>query len=177
MIIIFGPAGAGKTVQGKLLADANNWHWLSVGQLLRDSNDPKITEIINKGGLAPVDKVNELIINAFNKISNIDQIVFDGFPREIQEAKWLLEKSVFHGHTIDAILSLEVSNEEIIKRLLLRKRDDDTPQAIKERLSIYHDKMKSVLDYFASEGIRIIRIDGMGTIEQVHQRIMEKLSK
>ena len=177
MIIIFGPPGAGKSVQGKLLAKKNNWKWLSVGQLLRDANDPKITEIMAKGNLAPVDEVNELIISAFKKMENIDQIIFDGFPREVEEAKWLLEKSAFHGHSIDAILSLEVAKDEVIKRLLSRERADDTLRAIEERLEIYHNKMKSVLDYFASKGVNIIRIDGVGTIEQVHNRIMEELAK
>lgn len=177
MIIIFGPAGAGKSVQGKLLAEKNNWKWLSVGQLLRNTNDPKIIKIINKGELAPVDEVNELITNTFKEMANIDQIVFDGFPREVKEAKWLMDKSAFHGHSIDAILSLEVTKSEVIKRLALRGRADDTPQAIEERLDIYHNKMKSVLDYFSLKGVKVIHIDGMGTVEQVNNRIMEELAE
>lgn len=177
MIIIFGPAGAGKSVQGKLLADKNNWKWLSAGQLLRDANDPEIIEFVSKGNLAPTDKVNELIAKALKEIANIDQIILDGFPREVEEAVWLLQEGPFHGHLIDAVILLEVTKDEVIKRLTLRNRADDTPQAIEERLDIYDHKMRSVLDYFVAKNIKIIHIDGIGTIDQVNHRIMEELAK
>jgi adenylate kinase len=175
MIIIFGPAGAGKTVQGKLLATAKNWQWLSAGQLLRDSNMPELSAIINNGDLVPTEAVNKVITEAFNQSSNMDHIVLDGFPRQSEEAEWLLEESSFVGHIIDAVILLEINKDEIIKRLSLRGRDDDTPRAIEERLEIYNQKMKPVVDYFVSKGIKLLKIDGVGSVEQVHQRIIEGL--
>jgi len=177
MVIVFGPAGAGKTVQGKLLAAQKKWQWISAGQLLRNDSDPEILKIISAGGLVPGKKIEDLITDAFEKADDVDRIVLDGFPRQVEEADWFLKRSPFKDYLIDAIILIEINKEEIIKRLLLRARADDTPQAIAERLEIYHDKMKPVLDFFMKNGVRIIHIDGMGTIEQVHDRIIEELNK
>ncbi|MEI6053756.1 MAG: nucleoside monophosphate kinase [Candidatus Saccharibacteria bacterium] len=176
MIIVFGPAGAGKTVQGKLLAAKNKWQWISAGQLLRNDNDPEIIKIVSSGDLVPIEEVNRLITEAFEKADNIDHIVLDGFPRQIEEVDWLLDKSPFRGHSVDAVILIEIDKDEIIKRLSLRARPDDTPKAIEERLEIYSTKMKPILDYFISKGVSVISIDGIGTIEQVHNRITEKLA-
>jgi len=175
MIIVFGSAGAGKTVQGKLLAAKKGWQWISAGQLLRNDSDPKTLKIISTGDLVPTEKINELLIEAFDKSDDINHIVLDGFPRQVEEAKWLLSESPFKGNLIDAIILINIDKNEAIKRLLLRGRGDDTPKAISERLEIYHEKMKPVLDFFISKGVNVIDIDGIGTIEQVHDRIMEKL--
>ncbi|MEI7689793.1 MAG: nucleoside monophosphate kinase [Candidatus Saccharibacteria bacterium] len=177
MIIIFGPAGSGKSVQGQLLAKNNNWKWLSAGQLLRESHDSELLDIINTGELAPADKVNEIMAEAFKQSADMDRIILDGFPRQVEQAKWLIENSPFHGHCVGAIIVLDVDKSELIKRLVLRGRPDDTPEAIEERLDIYHEKINPVISYFESQGVAVLHIDGIGTVEQIHDRIMEKLAE
>lgn len=177
MIIIFGPAGAGKSVQGQLLAKSNNWKWLSAGNLLRAANDPELSKAMNEGNLAPVEKVNEIMAEAFKQSSNVDRIVLDGFPRQVEQARWLLDNSPFHGHSVGAIIVLDIDKQEIIKRLQLRGRMDDTEEAIEERLDIYHKKINPVIDYFISKDVKVFHVDGIGTVEQIHNRIMRKLSE
>jgi adenylate kinase len=175
MIIVFGPAGAGKSVQSKLLAKAKNWKWLSAGQLLRDTNKKDLQETLLTGKLVPADDINLVMAKAFKEAANVDRVILDGFPRQMLQAKWLIEKSPFHGHSVSAVVVIDIDKDEVLKRLTLRGRADDTPSAIEERLEIYHTKIKPVIEYFASQNVEIIYIDGDGTIDQVHNRIMEKL--
>lgn len=176
MIIFFGPAGAGKSVQGQILAARNGWRWLSAGQLLRDTRDPELFAQMQTGGLVTAEKVNELMGEAISRASNIDRVILDGFPREMAQAKWLVESKSHHGRDIDLVIVLEVPKSELLKRLEVRGRVDDTPEAIDERLKIYRTEMYPILSYFTEQGVVITHIDGTGTVGQVHDRIMDELA-
>ena len=78
MIVFFGPAGAGKSVQGQMLAARNGWRWLSAGQLLRDTRDPELFAQMRTGGLVDPEKVNKLIGEALGRAKDIDRVVLDG---------------------------------------------------------------------------------------------------
>ena len=91
MIVFFGPAGAGKSVQGQMLAARNGWRWLSAGQLLRDTRDPELFAQMRTGGLVDPEKVNKLIGEALDRAKDIDRVVLDGYPRQLAQAKWLIE--------------------------------------------------------------------------------------
>ena len=175
MIVLFGPAGAGKSVQGQFLAAREGWRWLSAGQLLRETNDPEINEAMQKGMLIPNDRMNKIMGDAIKRAENIDQIILDGWPRHIEQAKWLFESQPEHGHAISVVIVLEVTREELLKRLAIRGRADDTPDAIDERLTIYRREMYPVLGYFTEEGLPIVHLNGEGTVGQVHDRIMAEL--
>lgn len=177
MIIIFGPAGSGKSVQAQLLADKNNWRWLSAGELLRNTNDVELKKIMASGKLAPDEKVNELIEAGFKQASDVEKVILDGFPRHVDQAKWLLNNSPLHGHSVCAVVILDVNKDEIVKRLSLRGRADDTPEAIEKRLDIYNKQTNPVIEYFASQGIDICHIDGVGAVDQIQKRIIESLVK
>ncbi len=175
MIIFFGPAGAGKSVQGQILAARNGWRWLSAGQLLRDTRDPELFQQMQTGGLVDPEKVNQLIGQAIIRSENIDRLILDGFPRQLVQAKWLIDSKSHHGRDIDLVIVLEVPRAELLKRLELRGRVDDTPEAVDERLRIYRSEMYPILSYFTEEGVRISHIDGTGSVGQVHYRIMSEL--
>lgn len=175
MIIFFGPAGAGKSVQGQLLAARNGWRWLSAGQLLRDSKDTEMLDIMKTGKLLPHDKVNEIVGAAIKKSADIEKLVLDGFPRAEEQAKWLVESQPEHGRGIDLAIVLEVPRHELLKRLELRGRVDDVPDAIDERLKIYRQEIYPILSYFTDQNIPVVHINGEGTVGQVHDRIMEEL--
>lgn len=175
MIIFFGPAGAGKSVQGQILAARNGWRWLSAGQLLRDTHDLKLLKEMQTGALVNSDRVNEIMGEALKRASNIDQVVLDGFPRQLGQAQWLVESQPDHHRAIGLVIVLEVPRSELIKRLEVRGRVDDTPEAIDERLRIYRTEIYPILTYLTEKGVRIVHIDGTGTVGQVHDRIMEEL--
>lgn len=175
MIILFGPAGAGKSVQGQILAARYNWRWLSAGQLLRDSKDPELHEEMRSGGLANPEKVNTIMGEALERAKSIDTLICDGFPRQLEQAKWLIEVLPKHERSVNLVVVLEVPRSEIEKRLEVRGRVDDTPEAIEQRLSIYRREIYPILTYLADQKIKIAHIDGTGSVGQVHDRIVAEL--
>ena len=175
MIIFFGPAGAGKSVQGQILAARHGWRWLSVGQLLRDSHDPKILQLMSTGALVDDDVVNHAIQDALERSRDIDHLILDGFPRKLNQAEWLVSTLPQHNRNITSVIVLEVPQDEIIRRLSLRGRVDDQPEAIASRLHIYREKIYPILSYFNDQKVRIAHIDGTGTVGQVHDRIEAEL--
>lgn len=175
MIVFFGPAGAGKSVQGQMLAARHGWRWLSAGQQLRDTHDIELLKEMQTGKLVTAEKVNKLMGEALKRAKNIDRVILDGFPRQLSQAKWLVETQPDHERSIKLVVVLEVPRSELLKRIEVRGRIDDTPEAVDERLKIYRTEMYPILSYLTEEGVNIVHIDGTGTVGQVHDRIMEEL--
>lgn len=175
MIVFFGPAGAGKSVQGQMLAARNGWRWLSAGQLLRDTRDPELFAQMQTGGLVQPEKVNALMGEALGRASNVGEVILDGYPRELAQAKWLVESKATYNREIDLVIVLEVPRSELLKRIEVRGRVDDTPEAVDERLKIYRTEMYPILTYLTEQGVRITHIDGTGSVGQIHDRIMSEL--
>lgn len=175
MILFFGPAGAGKSVQGQILAARFGWRWLSAGQLLRDTHDPELIAEMQTGKLLDHDKVNNIIGDALMRATNIDSVILDGFPRAVEQAKWLVENQPTHGRSISLVVVLEVPRDELLKRLSLRGRPDDTPETIDERLKIYRQEIYPLLTYMTEQNVPIVHIDGEGTVGVVHDRIVDEL--
>lgn len=176
MIVIFGPAGAGKSVQGQLLAARMGWRWLSAGQLIRDSKDPELLATIQGGNLAPHDKIVKIMGDAIAKAADVDHIILDGFPRMFEQAKWLIDSQPEHGRSVGLVIVLDVPREELLKRLAIRGRPDDEPEAIDKRFELYKQETEPVIDYFETQQIPIVHIDGLGAVDQVHDRIVEAIS-
>lgn len=171
MIIFFGPAGAGKSVQGQILAARHGWRWLSTGQLLRDTRDSGLIEQMQKGDLVSEEQINKIMGQALKRASGIDRVILDGFPRRIEQAHWLVDSLPDHERPINLAIVLEVPRSELKQRLAVRGRIDDTPETIEERLAIYRREIYPILSYLTEEKIRIAHIDGTGTVGQVHDRI------
>lgn len=175
MIVFFGPAGAGKSVQGQMLAARHGWRWLSAGQLLRDTHDIELITEMQTGGLVSSERVNNLMGEALKRATSINRVILDGFPRQLSQAEWLIESQPTHQRSIGLVVVLEVPRSELLKRLEVRGRADDTPEAIDERLKIYRTEMYPILSYFTEKNVNIVHIDGTGTVGQVHDRIVEEL--
>lgn len=175
MILFFGPAGAGKSVQGQILAARHGWRWLSTGQLLRDAHDPKILKQMSSGGLVDNKAVNKVVTDALHRARDISHVVMDGFPRELGQAKWLVDMLPQHNRSIKLVVVLEVPHGEIESRLSIRGRADDAKHAMEERLQIYRDQIHPILSYFTEQKITIAHIDGTGTVGQVHDRVEAEL--
>lgn len=176
MIVFFGPAGAGKSVQGQLLAARMNWRWLSIGQLLRDTRDEEIHVALREGKLVDVSVSERVMGEAIDGAKDINELILDGFPRELHQAQWLIEHQGDFDRKVNLAIVLEVPREELLKRLSLRGRADDTPDAIDERLNIYRQETYPILNYLTQQDVPVVHIDGNATVGQVHDRIMSELT-
>ncbi len=177
MIIFFGPTGAGKSVQGQMIAARHNWEWLSTGQLLRDSNDSAIIQVLKSGDLVSDGLTYDVFHKAIEeaKQDGFDNVIIDGFPRTKAQAEWLSKYMGMNNEKIDIVIALEVPESEIMRRLEKRGRMEDNPETIAKRMSIYRQKMYPVLGIFAEQGVRIVHIDGTGSVGEIHDRIQTEL--
>jgi len=171
VVIFFGPPGAGKSVQGQLLAARHGWRWLSTGQLLRDSKEERLLQIMKQGDLVSDEDMNVVISEALKNAADINDVVLDGYPRKVNQARWLIEHLATYKRRIDAVISLDVSDKELFERLHIRGRSDDTPQNISKRSQLYHDKTEPVLDYLKKQGVCVERINGEGSVGPIHDRV------
>lgn len=176
MILFFGPAGAGKSVQGQILAARHGWRWISTGQLLRDSRDIELMKQVNEGKLIDDEHINAIVGNALTRSKDIDHLILDGFPRQLAQAQWLIEAQAEHARAISLCIVLEVPREELFKRLAVRGRIDDTPETIEERLKIYRQEIYPILTYLTDENVKIAHIEGTGSVGQVHDRIETEIA-
>lgn len=177
MILLFGPTGAGKSMQGQMLAVRQGWKWLSTGQMLRDSDDPEVIQVLKSGELVSDELTYEVFDKAIQdaKAKHFPRTIVDGFPRTKEQAQWLADYMEKNGEQIDLVIALEVPETEIMSRLDKRGRMEDTPETIARRMTIYRQKMYPVLGSFAEEGIRIVHLDGTGTAGEVHDKIYDEV--
>ena len=173
MILFFGPPGSGKSVQGKLLVERNGWQWLSTGDLFRNSKDPEVLKRLATGELIDDELTNKVLDTAIQGVEGNSPIVLDGYPRNIDQVKWLDGYLPSRNRKIECVILFQVPREELIKRLAGRGRAEDTPDVINRRLDIYQEKTSPVVDYYRANGISVVAIDGTGAIDDVHERIQE----
>ncbi len=170
MIILFGPAGSGKSIQGQTLAKKYDWRWMSVGQLLRECNDPKMNEIMERGELVPDDFVVKMMHAEMMKEVEKDRyVILDGYPRDEWQAKWIVENG--DNKYLDGAIIIDVNHDELWHRLEERGRADDTREAIEKRWEIFEQSMYSMAKILGEKGVKVVHIDGVGAIEEVTKRI------
>lgn len=175
MILFFGPMGAGKSVQGQILAARHGWRWISTGQLLRETLDPEVLHKMSTGELIDESTMLDLLAAAFDRSKDMPHLILDGFPRTLKQAKWLVENEKKHGRSIQLVVVLEVPQQELLHRLHIRGRVDDAPETIAKRMVIYRQKIYPILTYLTEKHIRIVHIDGADTVGKVHDRIEAEL--
>lgn len=182
-IIIFGPPGSGKGTQSAFLVEKYNLQHLSTGDMLRqeiaDNTElgKSVKLIMESGKLVSDDVVIKMIGNRIaQKPANTQGFIFDGFPRTVQQAQALDNLLQTQNLKIAAVLLLQVSEEAIIERLLLRAkaqgRTDDTPEIIKARLKEYHDKTAPVAEYYTQQN-KAHYIGGNKSINVISKEIFD----
>jgi adenylate kinase len=171
MILFFGPPGSGKSVQGQLLVERNGWKWLSTGDLFRNSKDPEVLKRLATGELIDDELTNKVLSEALTGLNGGSPIVLDGYPRNLDQVKWLVDYLPSHGRKIECVILFEVPKEELVARLAGRGRAEDTPEVISRRLDIYEEKTRPVVDYYRESSVPVLTVDGTGAIPDVHERI------
>jgi adenylate kinase len=171
MILFFGPPGSGKSVQGQLLVERNGWQWLSTGDVFRNSKDPEVLKRMATGELIDDALTNKVLDEAIQDAGKDTRLVLDGYPRNVDQVKWLMDYLPDQGRKIECVVVFEVPREELISRLADRGRTEDTPEVISRRLDIYQEKTSPVVEYYRESGIPVLAIDGNGPIPEVHERI------
>ena len=187
-IIIFGAPGSGKGTQSELIIKKFNLKHLSTGDLLRreiaEGTELGINanKYISAGQLVPDEMIIKVIAHKFETLDKkkVRGIILDGFPRTYAQAEALDKMMEEYGEQTDILLDLDVKEEELINRLLVRGetsgRSDDNLETIKKRLSVYHNQTKAVSEYYKSKD-KYVAIHGMGTIDEIFSRISDVLNR
>ena len=179
-IVIFGPPGAGKGTQSKFIVTKFNLHQLSTGELLRNEIKnktdlgSKISSIMNSGELVSDEIVSELIEKFISNNLYKNKIIFDGYPRNLEQAKNLDNLLKNQNQKIDLVLKLSVSLETVKKRISERqiqeKRADDNEEIAIKRFKTYEKSSAPVLDYYAKSNLLKV-INGEAKISEINTEI------
>jgi adenylate kinase len=169
-----GPPGAGKSVQAEMLAERLGYQYISTGNLLRTENDPEIVAEMNKGEIIASEHIDSLLEERLTQCRAASGVVLDGYPRTLKEVDWISQKAPELGFVFKEVIFLSVPRDELVKRLMLRKRPDDTSASINRRLDEYEADTSPVVEHFRSIG-ELKEVDGVGAVEAIAGRIDQAL--
>jgi adenylate kinase len=186
-LVLLGPPGAGKGTQAALLSEDYNIPVVATGVIFR-ANIREGTELgniasqyIDRGDLVPDDVVIAMVMDELTAPDASDGFLLDGFPRTVAQAEALdrrLRRPSVPQQPLDAALNFEITEDELFRRLVTRAeqqhRSDDSEVIIRHRLEVYHEKTEPLINYYDEQGT-LLRVDGMGTIEEVNKRIIAGL--
>jgi len=178
ILILFGPPGAGKGTQAKIVADKYNVTQLSTGDMFRyniknqTEIGKKVKTILDEGALVPDQLVVDMVAEELKKPKYENGYILDGFPRTVGQAEALDQLLDNRGENIKSFIMLDVPEEELVKRILSRGegRSDDTVEGVKKRLAVYREETEPVKDYYEQQGL-VNYIDGVGSIDDIFERI------
>ena len=171
-IILLGAPGSGKGTQATFLIEKHGLTHLSTGDMLRaeiaaGSDLGKQAKAIMENGQLVSDEIVIAMIAA--RLSDKGAL-FDGFPRTIAQAEALDKLLAGRGSQIDAVIELQVGNEEIVQRMLARGRSDDNETTIRQRLAVFEAQTKPLIDYYQKQG-KLRSVDGSGELAAISARI------
>ncbi|MDP4285000.1 MAG: adenylate kinase [Bacteroidota bacterium] len=186
-LILFGPPGSGKGTQSEKLIAKYNLKHLSTGDLLRSEIAQKThlgleaKKYMDKGNLVPDEVVIGMINDALDNNRDVEGFLFDGFPRTALQAEELDELLKKKNSCIDIMLALNVSEDELIKRLVKRgetsgRSDDNNEQVIRARIMEYHKKTATVADHYQKVH-KVIFVKGEGSIDEIFNRLSEEIDR
>jgi adenylate kinase len=190
-IVLLGPPGSGKGTQATLLAEALAVPAVSTGELFRSHVDRgtelgrKVAAYAAAGDLVPDDVTLALVADRLAEPDCRKGYLLDGFPRTLGQAERLRDALAADGSGLDAVVELEVGDEELTRRMSARRvladgawvvRDDDRPETIRHRLQVYREQTAPLVDFYAAEGL-LRRVDGDGEVSAVAARVAAALGR
>jgi adenylate kinase len=183
-IVIFGAPGSGKGTQSDKMIEKYGLNHISTGDVLR-SEIKKGSELgktaasyIDNGQLIPDDLMVSILAKVYDAFGDHKGVIFDGFPRTIPQAEALKVMLAERGDKVAAMLELDVPEEELMKRLLLRGqqsgRADDNEETIKKRLVVYHSQTQPLIEWYKKEGLHH-HINGLGELDRIFADICKEI--
>ncbi len=180
-IILFGPPGSGKGTQAKNLVDKFNLVHISTGDLFRyemSNNTPlgkKAKEFIANGELVPDEVTIGMLENKVKQSQGAAGFIFDGYPRNIPQSEALDRILAENQYSLSGLIALKVDEEEIVQRIINRgktsgRSDDNDDSVIRHRIGVYNKETTPVFDYYSKQNKSHL-INGLGTIDEIFQRI------
>ncbi len=172
-ILLIGPQGSGKSTQAELLAKDLNVPKISTGDIFREiakqnsKEGKEIREIQNLGNLVDDVTTAEIVEKRVEGDDCKNGFILDGYPRNSAQ------RQMFDPF-FDKVFYLKVPDEEVIKRLMARGREDDNFESIKTRLKLYNSQTQPLLDYYKNQGI-LKEIDGTGSVEKIQDEIKKSV--
>ncbi|MFD4421759.1 adenylate kinase [Agromyces sp. NPDC058484] len=185
-LLIVGPQGSGKGTQGVLVAEAFGAPQIATGDIFRANITggtelgKRVQAIIEAGDLVSDELTCELVRDRLAQPDAAHGFLLDGFPRNLAQVDDLAEFLDSRGEALDAVIELRVPQDESIARLRQRAidqgRTDDTEEVIANRLAIYERETAPILDVYRERGLAL-QIDGVGTLDEVTDRIFASLAR
>jgi adenylate kinase len=181
-LVLFGPPGAGKGTQSKILTATRGLPQLSTGDMLRAEQQAGTPlgraskALSDKGELVPDEMVIDIIARRYDQPDCAKGAVFDGFPRTIPQAEALDKMLAERGRKIDLVLELKVDDAILLSRVEARikaggiLRSDDTPETLAHRLGVYYRNTAPLIDYYRGQG-KLKTINGMAPVDEVTAQI------
>jgi len=181
-IIILGRQGAGKGTQSARLVSEYGIKHVSTGDMLRAAvaNETELGKqaeaIMNSGGLVSDEIMNGIVAERLAEADIMEHgVLLDGYPRTINQAETLETILADQGVELDAVINIDVALDEVTARMMARGREDDTAEAIAERLRNYEEQTAPLLDFY-SERNKLVVVDGLGEEDEVFSRVAAALT-
>lgn len=186
-IVLFGPPGAGKGTQGKLLIEQYQLVFISTGDLLRQhvksqsELGKQAQQYMTNGDLVPDELVLNMVEEKIEANRGARGFLFDGFPRTVNQAKALDQKLAEHDLQMDLVISLVVPEEEIMRRILKRsqeeqREDDQDVTKVANRIAVYTRETVPVAKYYQSQE-KLVEIPGQLTVDEVYSKITDAIDQ
>ncbi len=179
VVLLMGPPGAGKGTQATRVAVARGLTKLSTGDMLRahvgagTELGKRAKAIMDAGDLVPDDVIVGMV-RAEVEAASVVRFLFDGFPRTAAQAAALDALLADHGASVTKAVALDVPDDELVRRMVQRAavegRSDDNEATIRNRMVVYHEQTRPLLDYYQGQA-KLVRVDGVGAMDQVTERI------
>lgn len=207
-IVLFGKPGAGKGTQAPILAERLGVPILSTGDTLRAAIKEgtalgrEAKAYMDRGDLVPDNVILGVVRDKLSEPSYRNGVILDGVVRTTPQAEGMQDVMQSLGRRIDAVLNLDVNNEEIVRRLsgrticgtcqtpytgvapgskcakcggVVSRRKDDEPEAVRNRLNVYDQQTAPVLDWYRKDGAKVAVVNAEGTVDEITKRILEAL--
>ena len=181
-IILIGPPGAGKGTQCQRLIEYLEVPHLSTGEMLRaaiqegTSEGVEAKSFMEHGQLVPDALVLSMITKRLESPDCRPGCLLDGFPRTLPQAEMLDDLLERRAMSVDGVIELVVPRDELIRRMMARKRDDDNPQVFTKRIMSFETQTAPLLDFYSDQG-KLASIDGLGQADEIFERVKLAVDK